>query len=120
MFHKNRTWCIAPVESAEDLASKLTQHTWCCCNGFALAGYVFLNDATCPDGAQEFAVVKLQGPDGRPLQVESITMSWCTYEQALAYIRQSIGGEYDAADHSYPVHPRLQTPDEHGRCPHCA
>lgn len=56
MLHKNRRWCVTPVASAEELAEKLTEMTWCGCSGFRLGGYLWLNDATSPDGAQEFAV----------------------------------------------------------------
>ena len=47
--------------------------------------YLFLNDATSGDGAQEYGAIK-RLPDTW-LQVESITFSWCTYESALALSR---------------------------------
>jgi hypothetical protein len=79
MMHSKRRWSVVRVSSAEDLARILTETTWCCCCGFELAGYLFLNDATSADGAQEYAVVK-RGADGEAWrQVESITFSWCEY-----------------------------------------
>ncbi len=56
MFHERRVWSVSPVASAEELAKKLTEMIWCCCNAFELGGYLWLNDSTCPDGAQEYAV----------------------------------------------------------------
>lgn len=119
MMHKKRRWCVVPVSSAEELARMLTDTTWCCCNGFELAGYLFLNDATCADGAQEYAVIK-KGPGEFSWQVESITFSWTDYHQALTYIRAVIAGSYDDADYAIRVRPIVQTPEQHGRCGHCA
>lgn len=130
MLHKNRRWVLFAVPTAEDLARKLTEMTWCGCNGFTVAGtdYLFLNDATSGDRAQEYAVVKRIGADiivheggvSTALQVESITFSWCTYERALDLIRHVLAGEYDHADYAVPVTLRLDTREQHGRCAHCA
>lgn len=120
MMHRRRTWCVGPVASAEELARMLTEITWCLCNGFELDGYWFLNDATSEDGAQEYAVVKKEGPNGTPVQVESITMSWCSEAQALEHIRKSVAGEYDNSDFAMNVSPQIDLPEEHGRCPLCA
>ena len=120
MFHSKRRWVVSAIESAEELATMLTERSWCLCNGFELQGCLFLNDATHDDGAAEFAVVKKQGPGGQPLQVESITMSWCSYESALAYIRRAVAHEYDDAEYASTVAPVVQTPEQHDRCGHCA
>jgi hypothetical protein len=124
MLHNNRHWVVGDVATPEDLAQKLTEHTWCGCNGFRVEGteYLFLNDATSGDGAQEYGAIKrLHGTEGaRWLQVESLTFSWCTYESALALIRKVLAGEYDQADYAYPVILHLDTPEQHGRCAHCA
>ena len=79
MLHPNRNWCVTELSTAEELASKLTAMTWCCCNGFSVRGhseYLWLNDATSADGAQEYAVIKRHGKQGQPMQIESITFSW--------------------------------------------
>lgn len=73
MLHSDRVWCVGPVASAEELARKLTTTRWCCCQGLELEGYQFLNYATSADGAQEYAVLKRDGRNGRPVQIESIT-----------------------------------------------
>jgi hypothetical protein len=120
MFHSDRVWCVGPVGSAEELARKLTETTWCCCTAFELGGYLWLNDSTSPDGAQEYAVVKQDGPHGKPVQIESITFGWCDEPKALAYIRHTLAGGDDHHDFRRDVEPSLQTPAEHGRCSHCA
>jgi hypothetical protein len=120
MFHSDRVWCVSPIASAEELAHKLTQTTWCGCQGFELNGYLFLNDSTSADGAQEYAVLKRDGGNGRPVQIESITFGWCDQPKALAYIRESLTGDYDRSHFVREVEVRLQTPEQHGRCPLCA
>jgi hypothetical protein len=120
MFHEHRRWTVAPVESPEELARKLTEITWCCCNGFSLGGYLFLNDATCPDGAQEYAIVKQVGRDGRPWQIESVTFSWCDFERALQIICEVTNGADDDHEWAQPVAPAIETPEVHGHCRHCA
>lgn len=123
MMHRHRVWCVSTVPSAEELARKLSEATWTLCTGFRVAGhedYLFLNDATSEDGAAEFGIVK-RGVDGeQDLQIESITFSWCTDAQALAHIRAALAGNYDRSEFARPVTIRIQTPDEHGRCPLCA
>lgn len=120
MFHKNRSWSEAAVATAEELAEKLTEHTWCCCNGFRVEGtaYLFLNDATSADGAQEYAAVK-ELPDGMLVQVESITFGWCTKGRAVELIREVLAGQYDQSEFAHQVKARVETPEQHGGCPHC-
>ncbi len=118
MFHSKRRWCVAPVESAEVLAEKLTEHTWTLCTAFSLGGYLFLNDATSEDGAQEYAVLKVSEA-GVHIQVESITFSWCTRERALELIREVLAGKFDAEGFYGPVKPWLETPENHC-CQLCA
>ena len=103
------------------MARLLTEHTWTLCTAIELDGYLFLNDSTSEDGAQEYAVVKKPTePGGQHIQVESITFGWCSYDQALDSIRRVLSGEYDALDFARAVEPRLETAAEHRRCPLCA
>ena len=118
MLHRTRIWTIAPVESAEALAEYLTQHTWCCCNGFQLGNYLFVNDATCADGAQEYAALKRLGE--HYVQVESLTFSWMNEQQALDIIRRVLAGEFDQDHYGLVAPHQIQTPSQHGRCHHCA
>ena len=118
MMHTSRRWSVASVESAEQLAHHLTEMTWCGCSGFELDGYLFLNDATSADGAQEYAILK-QVAEGM-IQIESVTFSWCCYDQALRLIRQVVDGQYDDQRIYSVVAPQIETPEAHGRCHLCA
>lgn len=118
MLHRNRIWSVATLETAETLAEHLTQHTWCCCNGFRLGEYLFVNDATCADGAQEYAALKPCGDNY--VQIESLTFSWMNYERALEIIREVLAGHFDQERYGLVANARIQTPAQHGRCHHCA
>ena len=98
MFHQNRVWCVTPVSSAVESAQKLTTGTRTCCTAFELGGYLWLNDATSPHAAQEYVGVKKLAPNGRPFQVESITISWCDDDEWIQYIQRTLRGGDDAND----------------------
>lgn len=114
MFHKYRPWSIADETDPAELAKKLTQYTWCGCNGFRLGDYLFLNDSTSPDGAQEYGVIH----EPTMQQVESITFSWCSEERGLKYIREVLAGECEP--YTEPLDLTIQTPEVHDRCALCA
>jgi hypothetical protein len=126
MMHKNRRYSVADVATAEELAEKLTNHTWCGCNGFRWNGLLFLNDSTGPDGAQEYAVMRrIDGTaSDSPFpciqtheyeQVESVTFGWMTYAEALDWLQRG-----ELCERLTTWRGLVQTPDEHGRCRHCA
>jgi len=115
MLHKTRKWCVCDVESAEDLADKVTKSCWTMCTGFRYKGYLFLNDSTSSDGIAEYAVVK----EDNLKQVESITFGWCNFEQALDYICRIVEGEFDEqAWESGITREQIQSPKEH-KCHWC-
>lgn len=145
MYHNNRRWCVQQVASADDLADKLLNYNWCGCCGFELDGVLWLNDSTSPDALQEFAVVQRPTHDYKEYrQVESITVSWCNREQLLEIIAavqhdgvqpavesgpvvraRSVADLYQTLGSigrpaGWVVHPRIESPTEHGRCCHCA
>lgn len=93
MFHSRR-WIVADVDSVDDLAHKLTEQSWCLCNGFRLAGTIFLNDSTSEDSVAEYAVLRREGDLWK--QTESITFGWCGLEKAKEYIQAAIDGKFDA------------------------
>jgi hypothetical protein len=112
--------CLA---NAEELAQKLSGETWCCCQAFRIAGhprYVWLNDSTSEDGAQEYAACRVGLAKGDVHQLESITFGWCDYETSLRYLRETIDGKDDNNEWARSVNPILQSPEEHGRCGFCA
>jgi len=118
MFHHKRQWSIVPIDDAEALAEKLTQFTWCGCNGFRLGDYLFVNDATSADGAQEYGVLKPLGEEF--VQIESLTFSWMTLNQARDIILRVLAGEFDRERYDMLKAERLESPEQHGRCHHCA
>ena len=120
MFHQKRRWSVSPVASAEELADKLVHHSWTLCTAFELNGYLFLNDATSEDGAQEYGVVK-RPTEADPVfrQVESITFSWCDLDQARNYIEAAVSGRYDGPE-CPEVKPFIESSKVHSYCALCA
>lgn len=117
MMHFNRVWSVREIASADELAEKLSSLTWCCCQAFSIGNYLWLNDATSEDGAQEYAVLKREGD--RLIQIESITMSWMNRAEILDCIRETLAGKDDHHDFRQEVTATLQTPQEHCSCRHC-
>lgn len=116
MFHSKRHWSVAPVASPEELAYKLTEQSWTLCTGFELCGWIFLNDATSEDGAQEYGVIERR--DGKLVQVESVTFSWMDREQALAFIREALSGELVTMYGEVDVY--IESFNNHKTCHFCA
>ncbi len=120
MWHSKRIWSKPViVESVEDLAYKLSQQTWTGCQSFLLviAGekpLYFLNDSIGTNGSQEYAPLINEGENF--YQVESITFSWCTPEEAEREIRHLLEGKYSRKT---PVFPTFDTSSQQ-RCPMCA
>ncbi len=121
MLHSKRIWRLVAVESPEMLAQKLTQITWTGCSAMELRGYLFANDSTSPDGAQEYAILKPHGSGRELVQIESVTFSWCREDRALELIRQICAGEFDAfaSEYGRVAWSRFQTAAEHGFCGLC-
>src|SRR6478609_5193448 len=88
MLH-NRVWVVVEVATPEELAEKLTQNSWCLCNGFRYKDTCWLNDSTSEDSIQEYGIIREH--DGR--QLESITVSWCKPEKIVEYAEQAANGE---------------------------
>ena len=122
MMHARRIFCVSPVASAEELAHMLTERTWTLCSGFYVQGherYLFLNDSTCEDGAGEFAVIAGALGATHHVQIESITFSWCAFDEAVKHMQDALAGRMDANDFARPVTLRLETPEQHKRCHLC-
>lgn len=120
MLHETRLYSISQVESPEVLADKLTNHTWCNCNGFQVTGtnYLFLNDSFGGDSVQEYAVLKVN-PDNSMFQVESITFGWIEkVEKALEYINSCLSGASDDVYNRKPVSVKTENCNGHvcGNC----
>lgn len=118
MLHSNRIWVVVDAESTEWFVQRLTQYTWCGCNGFRLSNYVFVNDSTSADGAQEYAVLRPDKSDY--VQIESLTFSWMSEGAALKITQRVLSGEFDNFVFGERIdRRRLQTPAEHDRCHLC-
>lgn len=125
MMHKKRRRSVSTVATAEELASMLTTRTWTLCSGFTIEGHpnlLFLNDSISEGGAAEFALVRISIDASSWMQIESITFSWCTAEQALEHIRRALRGEYDESDLAMAVDlaGHLDPPGTPHRCHLCA
>lgn len=127
MMHKNRTWSIydATELTPEELAEKLTQHTWTTCTAFQRGPVLYLNDSTSEDGAFECAMVEVfvrhSDKEVSGIQFESVTFGWCTPEKAACYIRQyddSDARDKLAADFGQNVTVKLHAAGDY--CPACA
>mgnify|MGYP003145510460 CR=1 FL=1 len=121
MMHKNRIWQIKDVDSAIELAADLKAATWTRCSGWRFGDTVWLNDSTCEDGLQEYAVLRDED-HGNYRQLESITVSWCETGQLVESSTQMA----DAPDEqfmsgTFGIHRlNVQAHAQHGRCPLCA
>lgn len=110
VIHAKRRFAVSVVESAEQLAEKLTEYYWTRCTGFQLFGLLFLNDSFSEDGAQEWAVYRAG------CQLDTVTFSWCSRDRALEIIQNLLKREGEG---SSGVLPRTEPADQHGSCPLC-
>lgn len=104
MFELNRIHNLHQLTDADQLFEKL-RLSQCLCTTFQVGDYYWLNDASCEDGAWEYAVYKGIN-NSQYLKIESVTVSWCTDEKLMTYIRECLAGEWDnnpAWLHSEPV-----------------
>jgi hypothetical protein len=123
MFHDERTWCVRPEGTPEDVALQVTRRTWPACTAFAIRGYLILNDSLPEEGSIDYAVVKRPAERcGSFVQIASLTLGFFNYEDALDRLRRVLAGDYDALASAYAVEPRLETAREHiaRRCPFCS
>ena len=136
-LHK-RKWCVEDVPDAETMAHELKRHaSLTLCTGFRLHGYLFLNDATHEDGAQDdgtslmrctlraqrvFVVPSAVLKEATFVQIESLTVSWMSFNDLRATIQAIVTGADDdqALATFVSVTPdQIQTPAQHGRCGYC-
>jgi hypothetical protein len=76
-------------------------------------GYLFLNDSFSPDGAQEYGVFKISNKQF--IQIESITVSWCSSELSLeAILSESLKSQLLMK----PYQLKIENTENH-RCHHC-
>lgn len=54
------------------------------------------------------------------IQIESIVLAWCDEQRTALFIEQTLAGEFDSIHMCLRVRPALESPQQHGRCQHCA
>lgn len=122
MFHDRRRWCVRPVETPEEVLTRVFRRKWPHCTAIEIGSYLFLNDSLPEETSTDCAVVKRPTqPGGRFLQVASLLLEAFSYDEALGHIRRALAGEYDALATVFTVDPRLESAAEHARrcCPFC-
>jgi hypothetical protein len=119
MLHNQRIWSLSSIAKPEELVNKLVQYTWTGCQAFELDGFIFANDSTSPDGAQEYAVLRAATNGNELIQFESITFSWCDEIQASAIVLRLLAGDCDYFTYGRVLRDRFQAASEHGLCPLC-
>ena len=96
MLQSNRSWSLQTLDTRERLAYKLAHLTWTSCQAFQVDGYIFANDSTGPDGAQEYAILRPISDELQLVQIETVTFSWCSEIKSLELIVQACIGIFDA------------------------
>lgn len=116
MVHKDRVFAVKEVDTLEELAELLSNYSWTLCTGFKYNGLLFLNDSFSEGGPQEYAVLKQTNPDtGEYVQIESLTVSWCTPEKIIEHIKQALNFKLSFGE---PFIPKLDFSQNH-RCHLC-
>lgn len=116
-MHSDRSWVVTDTESADELVNELKRATWTPCTGFRLRPLLFLNDATAPGRAEEYAIII----EDENRQVESITVSWMDPDEIRECIQECYAYVHNKNDRpiNSPVDLDTQTKDEHGYCQWC-
>ena len=98
MFHCDRTWYVIEIESVQALAYRIKRPTELS-QGFYVVGhpdYLFLNDSTGNHGGfTEYAVVKGGLNATHRVQIESLTIDYCTHKKLVGYIKATLAGAWD-------------------------
>jgi hypothetical protein len=111
MIHHKRAYKVTLDRyDVDSLARALTEHSWTLCTSFNILDIVLFNDSFSEDGAQEYAVYRVG--EG---QIESLTVSWMTFEFVRETLLRLIAGSGELLDSQWPSidHPK-------GTCHLCA
>ena len=113
-MHTGRIWNVAGPFGPAQLAERLTKYSWTLCSGFECLGFLYLNDSTSEDAAQEYAVVRKSDL----VQVESITVSWMDADQIAAFAAETWQREVHPSYGS--IEPKNLDHDSVEYCTRCA
>ena len=120
MLHKDRHWNLEGVDSPETLACMLTEFTWPLCQAMQLGQYIVANDSASAQAGQEYAMLRPDPDDCSWLiQVQYITLSWCTEAAATEILRALARGEYDLHRLDQVSSGRFASTERHGFGPLC-
>lgn len=84
LMHPHRMHCVETIDDLDTLAEAITQRVWPVHQAFRWRGLLFLNDATCDEGAQEYAVYEANSLT----RLESLTCSWMSASEFKAAIHR--------------------------------
>lgn len=97
-----RMYNIKPC-TADDMMNDLTHtKTWTLCTGWRVGDTLYLNDSMSENGAQEYAVLRVQPGIGCLFaeQFESVTFSWMTLEEIKDFIEQTWCANIETGDYA--------------------
>ena len=109
MWHDKRRFAVGTVETAEELAEKLRQHTWTLCTGFRFNGHLWLNDSISEDSIEEYALVR----ESDMHQIETLTVGWMDEAKIVKWATEP--EEFNP----YPITNEIDSLKDHGTCYLC-
>lgn len=97
-----RVYNIKPCVVDEMLSDLVHTKTWTLCTGWRVGDTLYLNDSTSENGAQEYAVLRVQPGVGCLVveQFESVTFSWMTFEEIKDFIEQTWDSDIESGDYA--------------------
>ena len=111
--------------NAEEMLEDLTHtKTWTLCTGWRVGDTLYLNDSTSEDGAQEYAVLRVQPGVGCLFaeQFESATFGWMTLEEIKDFIDQTWNANIESGDYAELTQlfsNMIFVQDHHDTLPYC-
>ena len=121
MIHKDRVFNIKTCSADEMIADFQHTHSWTLCSGWRVGDTLYLNDAFSEDGAQEYAVVRVNADTA--VQFDSVTFGSLRVEldRIEAYIRETWNCDLTSSEWKDGWRTPVQVHDRHGdSCPLCA
>ena len=119
-----RAYNIKLCTADEMLSDLVHTKTWTLCTGWRVGETLYLNDSTSEDGAQEYAVLRVQPGAGRLVakQFESVTFGWMTLEEIEDFIEQTWNADIETGDYAEIAHVfgnAIFVQDNHDALPYC-
>ncbi len=119
-----RVYDIKSCNTEEMFSDLVHTKTWTLCTGWRVGDTLYLNDSTSEDGAQEYAVLRVQPRNGRLFakQFESVTFGWMTLEEIKDFIEQTWNANIESGDYAELVQSFGNinfVQDHHDALPYC-